>query len=353
MIHEPDDPLRKALAENGSFDPEKAGGLKTKAVGAFNSRMRKVERYSWCFLALFVCVGLFAYLRFQSPSTTSTKALIGYAVLMLIAYESTVLVKLWYWVVNGKLSVLKEIKQLRLEIPSAADRDALWRDWGVERRAGALPRWERIAWLVGILVVVLFAVEYVTPAVYRALVGDERRPALSHEGYVTLAPDGSGTTVTKTFDVNRGPIPLTSGPFDMPSGSTIRWIDDRGRELPFTVSTEDGRSRYTVSFIDPVMPGQRFTYKRVTENPALAQEKDGLWTYRADWGFGPQRYEYTEIVVLPQGAELVSARPEPARQHVWDHKPVLRFQARCREGEHFRYTVQYRLPRGSGAEETE
>ena len=342
-MNESDNELKKALAENGSFDPEKAEELKNKAVGAFSARMRKVERICWVYLVVCACIGLFAYYRYQSPSTTSTKSLVGYGILLLIAYESTVLIKLWYWVVNSKLSVLKEIKQLRLESPAAADPDALLGDWGVARPTGALPRWERTAWLVGLIVIVVVVVEYATPAVYRAIVGHDRQPSLTHEGYVSLAADGSGSTVTKTSWTNKGVVPVVSGPFECGSQSTNRWIDGRGRELPVTVTTRDGRSRYTVNFIDPVMPGERHTYKRVTDDPALATQEGDLWTCRADWGFGPQDYGYTETVVLPEGAEIVSVDPEPDRQFVRVGAPVLRFKAILDRGEHFKYTIQYRL----------
>ncbi len=231
-----------------------------------------------------------------------------------------------------------------MESPGAADRDALVGDWGVSRRAGALPRWERNAWVVGIVVLVLLLVEYLTPAVYRAVVGYERVPSLAHEGYVTLAADGSGSSVTKTTQLNRGVTPITSFPFEVPTGSTIRWLDDQGRELPSTVVTEAGRSRYTVRLVDPVMPGERFAYKRVSESAALATREGDLWTCRADWSFGPQSYAYTETVVLPRGAEVVSVTPEPETRFTWDEKPVVRFDARLKASEHFAYEIQYRLP---------
>jgi len=34
--------------------------------------------------------------------------------------DSTVLIKLWYWIMNNKLNVLKELKQLQLQIAELA-----------------------------------------------------------------------------------------------------------------------------------------------------------------------------------------------------------------------------------------
>ncbi len=343
-MSEPDKNLKKALAENGAFDPQRGDEQKKKTVDVFSARMRKVERLVWIWLILCVCLGLFAYLRFQSPSTTSTKALIGYAILILIAYESTILLKLAYWILNVKLSLLKEIKLLRLERSHSEDRDAPIRGRDLEAPLRSLSRRERTAWQLGLVGIVVLTVVYFTPMVYRAVWGRQLRPNLTHQGYVTLAADGSGTTVTETSWTNRDVVPTVSSSFECGSQSENRWIDDRGRELPVTVSTENGRSRYTIRFIDPVMPGQPNTYKRVTEDPALATKEGDLWTCRADWGFGPQTYRYTETVKLPEGAEIVSVSPEPAKRFVRGNAPVLRIEVSLGRDEHFRYKVQYRLP---------
>jgi hypothetical protein len=34
----------------------------------------------------------------------------------MIGYNSTILMKLWYWVVSTKLGILKELKQLQLQV---------------------------------------------------------------------------------------------------------------------------------------------------------------------------------------------------------------------------------------------
>jgi len=39
------------------------------------------------------------------------------------ATDSTVLIKLWYWIMNNKLNVLKELKQLQLQIAELAGKN--------------------------------------------------------------------------------------------------------------------------------------------------------------------------------------------------------------------------------------
>ena len=41
---------------------------------------------------------------------------ITWSVLFILAFETTVLIKLWYWVVNTKLAVVREVKLLRMDL---------------------------------------------------------------------------------------------------------------------------------------------------------------------------------------------------------------------------------------------
>ena len=343
--------LGKALDQNGSFDPEKAKRAKEKSAGVFDARMRKLERSIWIWLILSVCFGLFGYLRFQSPTTTSTKELIAYAVVMLIAYESTVLLKLAYWIINVKLSVLKEIKLLRLESSPAADPGEILAGRDLEAPLRSISPRERVFWKIGLIAGMLVAITYVIPKVNQPIGPHGRQSDQIHEGYVTLAADGSGITVTESSSMNEGDGPITSFQFDVPTGAANRWVDELGREMPATVKTGDGRSRYVVSFVDPIMPCEWFAYKRITENPTHAVKEGEFWVCRADWSFGRQSYRYTETVKLPEGAEVVSVTPKPDGRTERDGvAPVLRFTADRDPGEHFGYTIRYILPKDAAGE---
>ena len=336
-----DDDLKMALAENGSFDHERAAKKRQMVVAAFSAKMKRVERHVWFWGILCKCVAIFAVM--QMLQSTSTKGIIMNAIVAVFLFEVVIMYKLWYWIINNKLSVLKEIKQLRAEAPGATDPAAsTGLEAIVDEPIQGLPRWERRLWwyvhLVCVVTVILVKSRDLQPVVVRG-------ETMVHDGYVTLASDGSGTTVTRTSSPNQGVVPAVSFPFDVSSGATVRWVDQHGRELPVTVSTEDGRDRYTVGLIDPALPGERLTYKRISETPGLASKEGDIWTCRADWSFGPQSYRYNETVMLPEGAEIVSVNPEPDNRFVTSTgQPVLRFGADCGLNEHFIYTIQYRLP---------
>jgi len=335
------DDLKTALAENGSFDHEKAAKTGDTVVAAFGTKMRKVERRVWFWGILCKCIAIFAVL--QLLHVTSTRDMILNAIIALFMLEVIMMYKLWYWILNNKLSLLKEIKLLRAEtsLTTEAVTSRGLRDL-VDEPVQGLSRWERRLWFCVYVVCVVGLILIKMPDLQRATESEQK---MVHEGYVTLAADGSGTTVTKTSSPNWNAVPLLSFPFDVPAGSTISWIDDRGRELPAAAETEDGRDRFTVSLIDPVMPGETLVYKRISETPNLAGKKGDIWTCRADWSFGPQPYRYDEIVMLPEAAEIVSANPEPRHRSVASTgEPVLYFRADCGPNEHFIYTIEYRLP---------
>ena|GEM_PF-4060640 len=109
-----EDRLRSALGRTGGFDNEKAQALKKEVSNMFDERLRKYRGLTWICLIVFavITVGAIEVMLFAS----STKALIVCAVIILGAGQLEVLIKLWYWIMNGKLKVLREVKNLELQI---------------------------------------------------------------------------------------------------------------------------------------------------------------------------------------------------------------------------------------------
>jgi hypothetical protein len=154
--HEFDQALQEALAGNGAFDPRKADALRRHVVTDFSRRLRKVERTAWVYVIGLSAVAVYAALRLLYGG--DTKELILFGVLAVIALEKLTVIKLWYWVMNNKLSVLKELRQLRLQMPAAAEPEPLaGRAGGPEFRTHTLgcsgP--ERCLWWAVMLVILV------------------------------------------------------------------------------------------------------------------------------------------------------------------------------------------------------
>ncbi len=86
----------------------------------FESDMSKVKIVFWIFLFVGVAmmVGGMIFLTHEK----GTRGMLFAAVIALMGYNSTILMKLWYWVVSTKLGILKEIKQLQLQVAELADK---------------------------------------------------------------------------------------------------------------------------------------------------------------------------------------------------------------------------------------
>jgi hypothetical protein len=349
---ERDDTLADALRQNGAFDPDKTEEVRRKALGAFEAKMRKVERYLWIYMCL--CAWLFVFTLFHFMQSSTTKALLFYGLLMLIFFETTILMKLWYWIMNNKISVLKAIKQLELGGPAADDADTPRGVKELQVPLKGLSRRKRAAWWVvliggGALVGAVKGVEIsgVDDAWSLSPGG-----SLTSNGCVTLAADGSGSDVTEMSFIHQGTLATRGFNFHAPEGAILHFTDSHGRELPVVILSEHGRVRYDVSLLRPLMPGRRFSYTRTQECPKLATEQGGVWTYSADFSYGYDTNEFSQTVVLPEGAEIVSVKPWPVAKFTLKNRPSVRFEATRGHNDPFKYTIQYRFPANPASQDT-
>lgn len=144
---EHDHELEQALAENGTFDAEKGRTIAADAIAQFHTRLQKTERLTWFYLVACLAVMVFAMLAFRSAS--SVKTMIGLGILLLVAYETSVLIKLWYWTVNTKLALLKAVKQLQWQLATGrAPTDTSLTETATGMRQPGLSLGERLAWIV-------------------------------------------------------------------------------------------------------------------------------------------------------------------------------------------------------------
>ncbi|HUT90821.1 MAG TPA: DUF6768 family protein [Thermoguttaceae bacterium] len=340
-----DDGLAEALGQNGSFDPGKAEELKQNALAAFDAKMKKVERYLRVYLCL--CVWLFVFSLFHFFHSSTTKALLFYGLLTFIFFETTVLMKLWYWIMNDKITVLKEIKQLQLARISGDEGDATT---GIDRLRGplrGLSRRERTAWWAALVcgAALVGAVKSCGDTYWQP----SSDASLMSRGCVTLAADGSGSAVTELSSVYQGIETRDSFSFFAPRGAVLRVADSHGRELPFTTLLQDGRVRCEVRLMRTVFPGQRFSCTQVQECPDFATHEGGVWTYSTEYSHNYATNEFSETVVLPAGAEIVSVDPWPVASFILSRKPTVRFEATRGRNEPFKCAIQYRLPSQSPA----
>jgi len=126
-MHNLENELKKVLKRELGFDPSK-GEYKRKEIaqmkGLFERFVTNVKRARlvfWIFLVLgliIMFVGLTFLFKLENPNERLVALFMA-----LVGFNSTILIKLWYWTMNTKFDVLKELKQLQLQIAELAGKN--------------------------------------------------------------------------------------------------------------------------------------------------------------------------------------------------------------------------------------
>jgi hypothetical protein len=159
MMSEYENELKSALAENGNFDAEKAKRLAAEAVSRFNFRLRWTERHG--IIVLLLCIAVFEFAAIMFAKAFTTKAMIGYAIVMLLSYGIGLLVAVVSRITTMLLRVLKEIKQSQLEhLGYTADRKVSPSDAVLPFavRPQTLTRRETAGWSLALVIVAVTVV---------------------------------------------------------------------------------------------------------------------------------------------------------------------------------------------------
>ena len=111
--------LRKVLKKESGFDPTKAEILRKEIVQMWcDKSLLRAKIVYWIFFLLSLGMMAGGYIGLRSAG--NTKEMLSWVIFFMIGFNSTILMKLWYWVVDNKFNVLKEIKQLELQIAELA-----------------------------------------------------------------------------------------------------------------------------------------------------------------------------------------------------------------------------------------
>lgn len=107
--------LKKVLEASGNFDVTRGQALRKEIVQMWcDKNLLRAKIIFW--ITFLACIGMMigGYLGLRSAG--DTRGMVLWAIFIMIGFNSTILMKLWYWVENTKLNILKEMKQLQLQI---------------------------------------------------------------------------------------------------------------------------------------------------------------------------------------------------------------------------------------------
>ena len=106
--------IQSTFGKSNQFDTQKADAQRKEVAAMYDKKLKITRWITWGILLLETAIMIGVANAFIYSKNPKTLLMLG--VVFLVAYNTTILIKLWYWIVNNKLNVLKEIKQLQLQI---------------------------------------------------------------------------------------------------------------------------------------------------------------------------------------------------------------------------------------------
>lgn len=337
-MSEHDETLRKALEEVRELRSDREESLRDVATNEYSGHLRYAERIYWLYGVACVALGV-AAINFFGRSF-EIKTLIGCAVVMLVLYETTVLMKLWFATTRMKMDTLKEMKLLRFEVARLATAV------GVKQPAQppvkyepmpGMPRWERRFWLAACVCVAVAVSSWTSLAWFGG--GD-----ISNETLVTLAADGSAEEQQRIERAYTGYYLPKGFSFYTPKDTSARFLDPTGHEMPVQLVVTDTNHRHDVTFTDSVFAQGKMRYTQVFDIPKAAKLDEGVWTYRDGIHCIGHDTEYSITVLLPPDAKVLSTDPTAAVERREDGRTHVRFQGTAKDGTQYAFLVRYTLP---------
>ena len=110
--------LKKTLKNEIGFDHNKNQAQRKETKQMFYDKMRNVKIVTW--ICLVICGAIM--LAGMKGMSLNTGKYVNHALFMaLVGFNSTILIKLWCWQMYTKIGIIKEIKQLQLQIAELAE----------------------------------------------------------------------------------------------------------------------------------------------------------------------------------------------------------------------------------------
>ena len=104
--------LKAALQQGDPLDVPMP--MRGSLFSTFHGEMKKYAIITWCFLLFSVIIAVGCFVAFDIVTTTKYQLL--FMTLFSVAIMQTVLMKLWYWLMWNRYSIVREVKRLELRI---------------------------------------------------------------------------------------------------------------------------------------------------------------------------------------------------------------------------------------------
>ncbi|MBF0196829.1 MAG: protein kinase [Planctomycetes bacterium] len=161
--------------------------------------------------------------------------------------------------------------------------------------------------------------------------------------YINLDANGGGLMTSELTLTNNSNQSIMHDGFRNDDNSIIKITDGAGDDMHFEAKKVNGRYQYRVSFNQPVLPGEEYPMFLTMKRNNLTQVKGEEWTYNRRHFPGPET-DYKEEILLPKGASLTFAEPQPARTEMIDKRMLIQYVSHLDKKEGFTCVIKYTLP---------
>ncbi len=321
---------------NEHFDVEKARELREQATARYRKAARATAYWAAALCVPLLVLASYAAIRWSHATDFDQKVM--YAILYILSFAGCLLIELG---LEGRLRnvlLMKEIKQLRLDLLESSNLPLEQAAGGVE----SLGMWKLAGFSRKGIVTTFLLLVIGTSALVVTLF--PTRPEYSlFKTSSTMAEDGSAQFVYTLSCPHGGATPLSELEFTTGSVTNYDQVwDERGRELKCeTTEPTPDRHQFKIALAEPVMPGERFGLKVKGTTTKAARLEGDEWNVTDDSTFNSPT-KISHYIQLPKGAIVTPGKAYTICQS--NQGPIVRVQKESAANEKSVFTVRYRLP---------
>ena len=112
--------LSDALRSEAHYDKASGKEMSSMAGGIFDRNIATAKAWTWGFLAFeTLCMILIAWAVFF---VQDVKWVVVLAAAFIVSYTSTILMKLWFWIVHTRIKLQEDMRALQLQIAELSEK---------------------------------------------------------------------------------------------------------------------------------------------------------------------------------------------------------------------------------------
>ena len=112
--------LLDVLEKDVKFDPAREEVLRLQITGEFSRKKKRLLIWAWVFQV--ISVAFFVPGFILAFGVSDIRTIVQGVALIVMGESGLIVIKLWYWIVHGRLEIMRELKRFELH-------------WALERRS--------------------------------------------------------------------------------------------------------------------------------------------------------------------------------------------------------------------------